>query len=378
LIRSIRSWLPVRVLSAYGASQASNYASALAFAGFIAMFPMMLGALAIVGLLIRDPGTEVRFQTLLLQLFPNSAQPQLLDALRGVKQSASWMGLVSLGGLIWSASGIFSTMEFALTQIFGTKQRDMLRQKAMGLVMMLLLVVAIGATVATNSIAGLFPMAWVISLVIGAAVMVILLVLLYRFVPNRTFRLKEVLPGALLGGILIEVLSLGFPLYERLSRGFNAYGAQFGLFFLLAAWLYLLSQVLLLGAVYNRFRLGEPTKKGLIASPARDSMEVRRPVEGTSFAAGAIERSVISNFEEVSMATVSTRKRNNMPAQRFAFPKERKEPLNDASHVRNAIARFNQVEGVTDAERDAAWRRIKAAAKRLGVDVETSKPRGKK
>ena len=78
------------------------------------------------------------------------------------------------------------------------------------------------------------------------------------------------------------------------------------------------------------------------------------------------------------MATVSTRKRNSMPAQRFAFPKERKEPLNDASHVRNAIARFNQVEGVTDAERDAAWRRIKAAAKRFGVDVETSKPRGKK
>jgi membrane protein len=267
------------VLIAYGASQASNYASALAFAGFIAMFPMMLGALAIVGLLIRDPGTEARFQTLLLQLFPNSAQPQLLDALRGVKQSASWMGLVSLGGLIWSASGIFSTMEFALTQIFGTKQRDMLRQKAMGLVMMLLLVVAIGAMVAANAIAGLFPMAWVISLVVGAAVMVTLLVLLYRFVPNRTFRLREVLPGAVLAGILIEVLSLGFPLYERLSRGFNAYGAQFGLFFLLAAWLYLLSQLLLLGAVYNRFRLGEPTKKGLIASPARDSKEVRRPVE---------------------------------------------------------------------------------------------------
>jgi hypothetical protein len=77
------------------------------------------------------------------------------------------------------------------------------------------------------------------------------------------------------------------------------------------------------------------------------------------------------------MATVSTRKRNSMPAQRFAFPKERKEPLNDASHVRNAIARFNQVEGVTGAERDAAWRRIKAAAKRFGVEVE-ARPRAKK
>ena len=48
-------------------------------------------------------------------------------------------------GLLWSASAIFSSMEFAFTQIFGTKQRDMLRQKAMGLVMMLLLVVAVAA-----------------------------------------------------------------------------------------------------------------------------------------------------------------------------------------------------------------------------------------
>jgi membrane protein len=279
MLRRIRAWLPVRVLSAYGSSQASNYASALAFAGLVAMFPMILGALSIVGFLIRDPGTEARFLAFLIQLFPNTARPELLSALVNVKQSAGWMGLVSFAGILWSASAIFSTMEFALTQIFGTKQRGMLRQKAMGLVMMLLLVVAIAANVAANSIAGLVPFGWVISMAIGGAVMVILLVLLYRFVPNRTFRTRDVLPGAILAGVLIEALSFGFPLYQRLSHGFNTFGAQFGLFFLLAAWLYLLSQVLLFGAVYNRFRLGEPTKKGLIASPAHESVETRRPVD---------------------------------------------------------------------------------------------------
>jgi hypothetical protein len=55
--------------------------------------------------------------------------------------------------------------------------------------------------------------------------------------------------------------------------------------------------------------------------------------------------------------------------EEFAFPKERKEPIHDAAHVRNAIARFNQVKGVTDAERDAAWKRIEAAAKKHNVDV---------
>lgn len=273
----------MRAIAAYGQSKASNYAAALAFAAFLAMFPMMLGALSIIGLAIRDPATEARFQNFILQIFPGNAQPELQSAIHGVKQSAGWLGLVSIGGLIWSASGIFSTMEFALTQIFGTKQRDMLRQKLMGFVMMVLLVIALGITVAADSAAGFLskfmPFAWVLGFVVGAAVMVTLLVLLYRFVPNRTFGLAEVLPGAVLSGVLIELLSFGFPLYARYAGSFNTYGAQFGLFFLLATWLYLLSQLLLLGAVYNRFRLGEPVTKGLIASPADQSHETERPVE---------------------------------------------------------------------------------------------------
>ena len=54
----------------------------------------------------------------------------------------------------------------------------------------------------------------------------------------------------------------------------------------------------------------------------------------------------------------------------FAFPEQEKEPLTDAAHVRNAVARFNQVEGVTDDERDAAWGRILNAAQRFGVNVK--------
>lgn len=67
--------------------------------------------------------------------------------------------------------------------------------------------------------------------------------------------------------------------------------------------------------------------------------------------------------------SMTAEKRKSMPKDSFAFPKERKEPLNDAGHVRNAIARFDQVDGVSDSERDAAWRRIKSAAKKFGVDV---------
>ncbi|HEY2330316.1 MAG TPA: DUF6582 domain-containing protein [Acidimicrobiales bacterium] len=67
---------------------------------------------------------------------------------------------------------------------------------------------------------------------------------------------------------------------------------------------------------------------------------------------------------------LDTADKNRLSSQDFAFPKERKEPLVDASHVRNAIARFDQVEGVSDDERDQAWERIRRAAKRYGVEVE--------
>jgi hypothetical protein len=65
-------------------------------------------------------------------------------------------------------------------------------------------------------------------------------------------------------------------------------------------------------------------------------------------------------------------KRDNLPDSVFAFPEQRKEPLVDASHVRNALSRFDQVADVTDADRDLAFANIKAAAKHYDVEVSES------
>lgn len=69
---------------------------------------------------------------------------------------------------------------------------------------------------------------------------------------------------------------------------------------------------------------------------------------------------------------LSTAEEDRLPDEDFAFPKERKEPLVDVPHVRNAIARFDQVEGVTDKERDEAWKRVLRAAKKFDVEVSES------
>lgn len=93
---------------------------------------------------------------------------------------------------------------------------------------------------------------------------------------------------------------------------------------------------------------------------ARRNLEKARQAQSARAHGASIPRS----------AGLSTADENRLAEKDFAFPKERKEPLVDARHVRNAIARFDQVEGVSDRERDEAWRRIKQAAKRFDVKIE--------
>jgi len=78
--------------------------------------------------------------------------------------------------------------------------------------------------------------------------------------------------------------------------------------------------------------------------------------------------------------TLDADDRNKLPDSAYAFPDKRKEPLTDAGHVRTALARFDQVKGVSDDERDQAFANIKAAAKHFDVDVaeDSWKDLGKK
>lgn len=66
---------------------------------------------------------------------------------------------------------------------------------------------------------------------------------------------------------------------------------------------------------------------------------------------------------------LSSKERQDLPDSVYAFPKQRKEPLTDASHVRNALARFDQVDGVSDKERQQAFANIKKAGRHYGVEI---------
>lgn len=67
---------------------------------------------------------------------------------------------------------------------------------------------------------------------------------------------------------------------------------------------------------------------------------------------------------------LDTNDRKELPDSAYAFPKQRKEPITDASHVKNALARFDQVHDVSDADRDLAFANIKKAAEYYGIEIK--------
>ncbi|HEX6487858.1 MAG TPA: YihY/virulence factor BrkB family protein [Candidatus Dormibacteraeota bacterium] len=282
LLSRLQKTFVVRLLMAYGNSQASNYASVVAFNAFVTMFPLILGVLAVLGLVLRSHGLEGHVESSIISFFPDqTTQENVLKALRGVKEDAGLLGLASLAGLLWTGTNFFAALEFALDQVYGIKTRSLVPQRLMALGMLLAFVVAMLVSVGASALVAFLPAVPFVGVLVGAGVMIALLLLVYWVVPNREQSWAEVWPGALLAGVLIEILTLVWPLYADLMHGFNTYGQTFGLFFLLATWLYLLSQLILLGAVLNHMRLhGEPVPEPKLP-PARavDEDAERRGVE---------------------------------------------------------------------------------------------------
>ena len=276
-ISRLSTLYPVRLVRAYGDSKASSYAAGLAFNMFMSMFPLMLGLLAIVGLVLRSSGQQADVQALLLGFFPPDAHQALQRTLTSVRDHAGLLGLLGVAGLLWSGSGLFGSMEFALDEFYGAVQRDFLRQRLMALAMTGVFVVAVVVATFANAVVGLARGVPLIGPLVGLLTWFGLMVLIYRVVPNRTFEaVAQVWPGALLAAVLMEALTLVWPLYTRLAHGFDTYGSTFALFLLLATWLYLLCQVLLFGAVANRMRQGAPRTAGLAAVPQDEAV----PTEG--------------------------------------------------------------------------------------------------
>jgi membrane protein len=257
-----------RLLRRYGEDHADLLVSVVAFNILFSLFPIVLGVLTIVGLIIRRPGDLALAQSIVLSAVPANSAASLLQAIDGAGQSAGLLGLLSLAGLLWAGSGLFDALEMALDRVYRVRSRSLVRQKLMGLAMMLLFSLLVVAQLVATTVAhlvgqiaqrlpatasGLIPAVAVIGGAISLLAAFALCFAIYMVVPNLRLAARQVLPGTLFATLALVLLSQVFPLYALYVGSLNPYGAIFGLFFLLMTWAFLVAEAIIVGAELNAF-----------------------------------------------------------------------------------------------------------------------------
>jgi membrane protein len=259
-LHKLSRWLsrqgPVRVVLIYRDIKAGDYAAGLAFHALLTMFPIFLGLLTLIGLISRSEDLDLRVQDAIVTSFPLGMQSEVQAALASLQHSAAAYGAVAVAWLLWSGTGYFSHLEWAINRIYIAQNRSFWRQRLMGVGMICALSTSIAAGVIGTWILTSIHGLSILGFFANWIVLAILLWSMYLVVPNREVSLHESWPGALLASLLIQVLNLAFPIYIRLTHNFNAFGRGLLFFLVLVTWLYLVSQLLLVGAVLNRLQLG--------------------------------------------------------------------------------------------------------------------------
>jgi len=215
-----------------------------------------LGLLTLIGLISRSEDLDLRVQDAIVTSFPLGMQSEVQAALASLQHSAAAYGAVAVAWLLWSGTGYFSHLEWAINRIYIAQNRSFWRQRLMGVGMICALSTSIAAGVIGTWILTSIHGLSILGFFANWIVLAILLWSMYLVVPNREVSLHESWPGALLASLLIQVLNLAFPIYIRLTHNFNAFGRGLLFFLVLVTWLYLVSQLLLVGAVLNRLQLG--------------------------------------------------------------------------------------------------------------------------
>jgi membrane protein len=283
--------VPGRTVRKFLEDQAPNWAALIAWNSLLAMFPIVVFAASLLGYALRffgDANAAV-YQTI-FSAFPGDTnqQDQLIRAVSGVKSNSGALFIVGLLGLLWGGSALFGIMEQAFAVIYHTKPRDFVRQKLIAVGMVFLFTLLVGVAVATSAILPALkhipniptflysgPAASMLQVVIGVVAGFLLFVSIYYVIPNRKQRLGQVIPGALVAGILFEAITLVFPLYLSLNRGLNQYGATFGLVFVLMTFFFFLGLITMIGVEVNSVLYPVP-----LTLPGKDAYAVAPPESG--------------------------------------------------------------------------------------------------
>jgi membrane protein len=253
----------VRVGRRYLTSDAGTWATNIAWNALFSFIPTLLLLVSLTGALFRARRFEAYLAREAALLF-HASPAQVLGVFNGIRDKSWLFGAVSLAGLVWSGSSLFSCVDCALSRLSGFAPRPFLRRRRRAMRLTLVFCALLVPLLVSTSLLsvprghlaaldaarfGRFGL-YLIQVVMGTGIATVLFAAMYRLAPNRPPRQGRVLPGALSAGVMLELLAFIFPLY------FRATASSSGALLLLAlpvllAFFYCVGQVIVIGHLVN-------------------------------------------------------------------------------------------------------------------------------
>ncbi|MBV8528126.1 MAG: YihY/virulence factor BrkB family protein [Candidatus Dormibacteraeota bacterium] len=259
----------LRVVKRYAAANGGTFAVNIAWNTLFAFFPIILLITTTLTAIVGGSGVSATVDANIESAIPGGQGQQIVQAVHDFHQAAGPLFVVSIVGLLWSGTALFSALEQGLDALISTKQRSFIRQKLMGVAIIAVFTLLVGLGVGSASLLSLVTHwsalpswlrgGWIATLLqigLGFVDGVLLFGTIYYIVPNRPQRVRDVVVGTLVAAVLFEAFMLLFPLFFKLQHGFSTYGQTFALFFLLLTFAFWLAQIVMLGAAVNAERAG--------------------------------------------------------------------------------------------------------------------------
>ena len=243
------------------ADRGTHLAAMIAYFTLLSLVPLIFFALALLGLFDRPQDSDYLVSEV-RKVFPGISIPNIESAVSAVQENAVTLALVGFAFLGWTSLSLFSVLESAVNIVYGRPNRSFLRGKLLAFILtggaLLTLVVgllagSIGYDLLQRFAPGFFSndyVAFALSALFSLGALFLFLVVAYYMLPNTDVTLREVMPGAVIGALLLEVTFQTVPVYIRLSHDVVVLQALGGPVILLV-WLYLMANVIVFGAEVN-------------------------------------------------------------------------------------------------------------------------------
>ena len=257
------------IVSKFFADRGTHLAAMIAYFALLSFVPLLFLALALLGL-VHQASPNSFFVRELTKIFPSTSVESILNAIRAIQANATALGIVGAGFLLWSSLSLFSVLESAFNIVYGRPNRSWLHGKALATLMMVGSLVALFVSLVIGSVGqeilkryagfqGNAVTARMIAIALSAAGVFVFLTSAYYVLTNVDLTVREVVPGALTAAIILEATFQVLPQYVELSKHNPVLQTLSGPAVLLV-WLYVMANVIVLGAEVNWARArGEAT-----------------------------------------------------------------------------------------------------------------------